>query len=149
MRVAGTKVEKVAGQEGLFKVTASFINEGRLPTALEIAKTIHIVQEDFAEISVPEGMGLVDAEGQPLRRGGFGGRGGRGGMGMMGRMEQPQGAPPAVRSNRVEMGWLDGSLELDYQPARRVTWYVKVEGSPRIRTLTVTGGSTRGGVHRV
>ncbi len=111
MRVAETKVEKVAGQEGVYKVTASFVNEGRLPTALEMAKTIHIVQEDYAEITLPEGMGLVDAQGQPLRRGGFGGRGGRGGMGMMGMRGEPQGA--------------------------------------RNRTLTVTGGSTRGGVHRV
>jgi len=76
-----------------------------------MAKTIHIVQEDYAEITLPEGMGLVDAQGQPLRRGGFGGRGGRGGMGMMGMRGEPQGA--------------------------------------RNRTLTVTGGSTRGGVHRV
>jgi hypothetical protein len=151
MRVAETKVEKVAGQENVFRVSGYFVNEGRLPTALEIAKQIHIVQEDFGEIAVPEGMSLVDASGQPLRGGfGRGGRGGGGGGrgGMFG-MEQPQGPAPAVRSNRVTMGWLDGSMDESYAPLRRVTWYVKVDGATRNRVLTVTGGSTRGGMHRV
>jgi len=149
VRVAETKVERVADQEDVFKVTGYFTNEGRLPTALERAKEIHIVREDFAEIQVPEGMGLVDAEGNPLRGAGRGGgRGGGGGGGMMGMGGGGQQPPAAPTTNRVNMGWLDGSMGIGYQPMRAVTWYVKVNDA-RDRTVTVGIGSTRGGVHRV
>ncbi len=142
-RVAQTRVEKVAGQENIYEVSAWFVNEGRLPTALERAKEIHIVTEDYAEIRVPEGMSLVDESGNPLR----GSRGfGRGGGRRPGGMGGPAQAAPT--SNRVNMGWLDGSMGKAYKPMRMVSWRVKVEDADS-RTITVAIGSTRGGVHRV
>ncbi len=144
-RVSQTRVEKVAGQENIYEVSAWFANEGRLPTALERAKEIHIVSEDYAEIRVPEGMSLVDESGNPLRSRGFGRGGGRGFGGMGGMGGQAQAAPT---SNRVNMGWLDGSMDKGYKLMRMVSWRVKVEDAES-RTITVAIGSTRGGVHRV
>ena len=58
------------------------------------------------------------------------------------------GAPAAVTTNRVSMGWLDGSMTKGFAPMRMVRWYVKVDDT---RELTVTVGisSTRGGEHSV
>ena len=137
-RVAATKVETVAGLQAVYRVTGWFCNEGRLPTALERAKEIHIVSEDYAEIRLPEGMSLVDEEGNP-RRPSFGRGRGRG------RPPQPE---TAGTVNRVSMGWLEGSMMKNYVPMRMVTWYVKVEGAREL-TITVGIGSTRGGEHFV
>ncbi len=146
-RVSGTEIRKVEDLDDIFQVTARFVNEGRLPTALERAKEIHIVREDYAELRLPAGMSLVDEAGNP-RRPSMGGRGRSGRMmGMMGMMGSggEQDAPRET-VNRVNMGWLDGSMMLDYAPMREVTWYVKV-GDARDRTITVGIGSTRGGEH--
>jgi len=144
-RVSGTSVKKIEGLDDVFQVTARFVNEGRLPTALDMAKQIHIVSEDYAELRLPAGMSLVDEEGNALRRAMMGGRGRGGmGMGMMGGGGEQD--TPRETVNRVNMGWLDGSMMRDYAPMREVTWYVKV-GDARQRTITVGIGSTRGGVH--
>lgn len=141
-RVAEAKVEKVPGLEDVFKVTGFFVNLGRLPTALERAKEIHIVREDYAEIRLPEGMILVDEKGNPRRPSFGGGRGRGGGMGF-------GGTPPTSGGvNRVNMGWLDGSMMKEYKPMRMVTWYVKVGGAGDHK-VTVGIGSTRGGEHFV
>ncbi len=149
-RVAETRVERVPELADVYRVTAWFVNEGRLPTALEQAKLIHIVSEDYAEIRLPEGMSLVDEAGNP-RRGSFG-RGGRGGgmPGMMGMGRPGAGGPGAggPTVNRIQMGWLDGSMDQEYAPMRRVIWYVKADGAQE-RTITVGIGSTRGGEHFV
>ena len=136
VRIVDTKVEKVAGEQDLFEITGWFVNEGRLPTALERAKEIHIVRPDYAELRLPEGMTLVDEEGREAQPRGrrFGRRG-------------PRDAGSGI-VDRVEMGWLEGSMMKNYTPMRRVTWRVKVTGAGE-RTVTVIVGSTRGGVHRV
>ncbi len=139
-RVAETKVERVEGLQDVYRVTGWFRNEGRLPTALERAKEIHLVREDYAEIRLPEGMTLVDEKGNRRVPSFVGGRG-------RGRGFRPQ-AQTDGTVNRVNMGWLEGSMMKDYVPMRKVTWYAKVEGAGK-RTITVGIGSTRGGVHSV
>lgn len=140
-RVSGTHVEKVEGLEDVYKVTGFFCNTGRLPTALEQAKLIHIVREDYAEITLPEGISIVNEDGTARRPSFGGGRGrGRGGF-----APQSQGG---MTTNRVNMGWLEGSMMKDYVPMRAVSWYVKAGGTGE-RTIRVAIGSTRGGVHSV
>ena len=51
-------------------------------------------------------------------------------------------------TNRVNMGWLEGSMMKDYVPMRAVSWYVKAGGAGE-RTIRVAIGSTRGGIHSV
>ncbi|MCK4772794.1 MAG: hypothetical protein KAT18_07720, partial [Candidatus Latescibacteria bacterium] len=128
------------GLQDVYRVTGWFRNEGRLPTALERAKEIHLVREDYAEIRLPEGMTLVDEKGNRRVPSFVGGRG-------RGRGFRPQ-AQTDGTVNRVNMGWLEGSMMKDYVPMRKVTWYAKVEGAGK-RTITVGIGSTRGGVHSV
>ena len=89
-------------------------------------------------------VSVVDAEGNAMRRA-MSGRGRGGGMGMMGGQGGAQSAPQET-VNRVNMGWLEGSMMRDYAPMREVTWYVKL-GEASQRTITVGIGSTRGGVH--
>jgi len=144
-RVASTAVKKVEGQDDVFQVTARFVNEGRLPTALMRAREIHIVREDYAEIRLPAGMSLVDADGSPWRPSGGRGRSRGRRMSMMGGGGEDT---PQPTTSQVNMGWLDGSMMKDYAPMREMTWYVKV-GDTRERRITVGIGSTRGGVHFV
>ncbi|MFC1628670.1 hypothetical protein ACFL3H_06105, partial [Gemmatimonadota bacterium] len=80
------------------------------------------------------------------QRSSMGGRGRGGGGGMMGGQGGAAQDTPREIVNRVNMGWLDGSMMRDYAPMREVTWFVKI-GDAQALTITVGIGSTRGGVH--
>ena len=102
-------------------------NEGGLPTALEIAKRVKIVQEDTVAVdyAATQTVSRAGAAVGPGRggRGGFPGRGG--------------GAPdPNARRRTAEgIGWLKPG------ETKTLTWLVRGAGP-----VTVTVGSTRGGV---
>jgi len=113
--------------DGASELTVVVTNEGALPTALEIAKRVKIVQEDTISIDYAATQ-TVSRPGTTAGPG-IGGRGagfGRGG-----------GAPdPTARRRTAEgLGWLKPG------ETKTVTWVVRGAGP-----VTVTFGSTRGGV---
>jgi hypothetical protein len=112
-------------------LTVVVTNEGGLPTALEIAKRVKIVQEDTVAIDY--------AATQTVSRAGGGAGPGVGGRGRGGFPGRGGGAPaPNARRRTAEgIGWLKPG------ETKTVTWVVRGAGP-----VTVTVGSTRGGVAR-
>jgi hypothetical protein len=116
--------------DGATELTVTVTNEGALPTALEIAKRVKIVQEDTVAIDYAATQSVSRAGGAPAGPG----RGGRGGAGFGGR----GGAAPdpnARRRTAEGIGWLKPG------ETKTVVWVVRGAGP-----VTVTVGSTRGGV---
>jgi hypothetical protein len=116
--------------DGATELTVVVTNEGALPTALEIAKRVKIVQEDTVAIdyAATQTVSRAGAAGAGPGRGGRGGAafGGRGGA-----------APDANARRRTAegIGWLKPG------ETRTLVWTVRGAGP-----VTVTVGSTRGGV---
>ena len=114
--------------DGATELTVVVTNEGGLPTALEIAKRVKIVQEDtvavdHAATQTVSRVGAAAAPGGGRGRGGFGGRG------------DAAPDPNARRRTAEGIGWLKPG------ETKTVAWTVRGAGP-----VTVTVGSTRGGV---
>lgn len=116
--------------DGATEVTVTVTNEGGLPTALEIAKRVKIVQEDTVAIDYAATQTVSRAGGAAGpgaggrgRGAGFGGRGGA----------APD--PNARRRTAEGIGWLKPG------ETKTVSWLVRGAGP-----VTITVGSTRGGV---
>jgi hypothetical protein len=117
--------------DGATELTVVVTNEGLLPTALEMAKRVKIVQEDTVAVEYASTQTVSRASAAPAGPG----RGGRaGGAGFGGR---GGGAPdPAARRRTAEgIGWLKPG------ETKTLSWTVRGAGP-----VTVTVGSTRGGV---
>jgi hypothetical protein len=113
---------KPSSTAGVFDVELVVTNEGKMPTALEIAKRVKMVRPDTASITLAKGQELV----QPAVRVASGSGG----------VERPaQGSPTPRQRAAIEIDWLKPG------ETKRVTWQVKGTGDTR-----VTIGSTRGGV---
>ena len=110
-----------ASADGVFDVTVEVTNEGLMPTALEMAKRVKMVQQDRVTLELASGQSIVRAAGAPAQGGGR------------------QGGPAASATGPVrvneDIGWL--------KPGERKTVTFKVKGAGSAR---VTIGSTRGGV---
>ena len=59
VRLVSTKITPVAGQPGVQRVEMTVTNEGKIPTALEIAKRVKMVKPDTASITLAKGQELV------------------------------------------------------------------------------------------
>ena len=59
VKLVSTKITPVAGQQGVQRVEMTVTNEGKIPTALEIAKRVKMVKPDTASITLAKGQELV------------------------------------------------------------------------------------------
>lgn len=59
VKLVSTKITPVAGQPGVQRVEMTVTNEGKIPTALEIAKRVKMVKPDTASITLAKGQELV------------------------------------------------------------------------------------------
>jgi hypothetical protein len=59
VKLVSTKTTPVAGQPGVQRVEMTVTNEGKMPTALEIAKRVKMVKPDTASITLAKGQELV------------------------------------------------------------------------------------------
>lgn len=117
--------------DGATELTVVVTNEGGLPTALEIAKRVKIVQEDTVAIDYAATQ-MVSRAGQAGAGPGAGGRGRGAGFGGRGGAAPD---PSARRRTAEGIGWLKPG------ETKTVAWTVRGAGP-----VTVTVGSTRGGV---
>lgn len=122
VRIVGTKNTAVAGQPGVFRVEMTVTNEGKMPTALEIAKRVKMVRPDTCSIELAKGQELVPPPAPPATKA----------PARKGAAVETAPSPNAA----VEIGWLKPG------ETRTVAWLVKGAGD-----TTVKIGSTRGGVH--
>ncbi len=117
--------------DGAVELTVVVTNEGALPTALEIAKRVKIVQEDTVAIDYAATQSVSRA-GQAGAGPGIGGRGRGAGFGGRGGAAPD---PNARRRTAEGIGWLKPG------ETKTLAWTVRGAGP-----VTVTVGSTRGGV---
>ena len=59
VKVVSTSVEAVKKEPGVYEIIAVVANEGRLPTALEMAKRVKIVKPDAAELTLDSGTAEI------------------------------------------------------------------------------------------
>lgn len=59
VKIVSTKTTPVAGQAGVQRIEMVVTNEGKMPTALEIAKRVKMVKPDTAVIELAKGQELV------------------------------------------------------------------------------------------
>jgi hypothetical protein len=59
VKVVSTTVEAVKKEPGVYEIKAVVANEGRLPTALEMAKRVKIVKPDAAELKLDDGTAEI------------------------------------------------------------------------------------------
>ncbi len=59
VKIVSTKTTPVAGQAGVQRIEMVVTNEGKMPTALEIAKRVKMVKPDTASIELAKGQELV------------------------------------------------------------------------------------------
>jgi hypothetical protein len=112
---------KPSSASGVFEVEVVVTNEGRMPTALDIAQRVKMVRPDTATITLAKGQELVQpAVSETARR--VGGTGAA-------PVKEPR------QRTAVEIGWLKPG------ETRRVSWQVIGSGE-----VQLTIGSTRGGL---
>jgi hypothetical protein len=109
-----TATSKPSSTAGVFDVELVVTNEGRMPTALEIAKRVKMVRPDTASITLAKGQELV----QPPA---------------VSDAKQPRGVERRQRVN-IEIDWLTPG------ETKRVTWQVKGAGDVRLTIGSTRGG---------
>ena len=112
---------KPSPASGVFEVEVVVTNEGRMPTALEIAQRVKMVRPDTATITLAKGQELVQPDPSEAARP-------VGGTGAAPTREPRQ-------RTAIEIGWLKPG------ETRRVSWQVSGSGE-----VQLTIGSTRGGL---
>jgi hypothetical protein len=112
---------KPSPASGVFEVEVVVTNEGRMPTALDIAQRVKMVRPDTATITLAKGQELVQPDASEAARP-------VGGTGAAPTREPRQ-------RTAVEIGWLKPG------ETRRVSWQVIGSGE-----VQLTIGSTRGGL---